>query len=439
MFALPGHARDSLALFNQNIPFLHILQGGFPMARPQLAVTLACSLAAFVAGTQVPMAQAESTSNPWVGLDVFSEVYSHIQSRFYREPDQTAAIRGAINGMVGTLDEYSRYLPPEAFESFTDSTEGEFVGVGIQLGGPPEGGAVIQRVIEGGPAFDAGLLAGDVLVRINEVVVEQMHLREIVEQLRGERGQPVDLVIRRSGQDAGPAQTAEGSSEAAGTELSFTVIRDVVQTIAVEEHLLTDTVGSVRVNMFSRGVSEDIRAAIDRLQSESNGDLRGLILDLRGNPGGLVTEAINTSDLFLDEGVIVSTSGRDESQQQTWSAERGNTRFRGPLTVLMDHGSASASEIVAGALQDHARAVIVGTQSYGKGSVQSIIPLADGSGLRLTIALYFTPDGRSIHGDGITPDIQVVEGAGNDADDGLDAFERAAVSILRTHDAAAGR
>jgi len=414
------------------------------MARPQLAVTLVCSMLAFAAGTQLPDAQAEPTSNPWLGLDVFSEVYSHIQARYYQEPDQTAVIRGAIAGMVGTLDEYSRYLPPEAFESFTDSTEGEFVGVGVQLGGSPGGGAVIQRVLDGGPAQDAGLQAGDLLVQVNDVRVDDMDLREIVEQLRGERGQPVDLTVLRSTAatpDEGVSGSApsddvvaaEGSSDAT-TELQFTVIRDVVQTIAVEERLLTETVGTVRVNMFSRGVSEDIRAAIDRLQSESDGDLRGLVLDLRGNPGGLVTEAINTSDLFLDEGEIVSTSGRDGSQEQSWSAERGSTRYRGPLVVLMDQGSASASEIVAGALQDHGRAVVVGTQSYGKGSVQSVIPLADGSGLRLTIALYFTPHGRSIHGDGITPDIAVTVNETDGATDGFDAFERAAVAVLRTHD-----
>lgn len=399
------------------------------MSRTQVAAAcLLCACLGYVAGVADSGAEATPPPEAWESLSLFSEVYSNVQSRWYQEPDQQALVAGAINGMMGSLDNFSRFLPAEQFSSFQDSTDGEYVGVGIQVQTSESGQVVIGRVLPGGPALDAGVQDGDRIVGIDEHDVSESDLRDVVALLRGERGQPVLLTVERAAED--DPQVVQ--------RIEFTIVRDAIHTIAVNEELMDDGFGVVRVSVFSGGVSEDIRAAIDRLQTDAGGDLRGIVLDLRGNPGGLVSEAIGTINLFLDEGLIVSMSSRDPGESRRWTADRNSTRYRGPLVVLMDGGSASASELVAGAIQDHARGPIIGTQSFGKGSVQSIIPLTGGAGMRLTIALYYTPDGRSIHGEGITPDINVSPGSAElpESEGAVaDPVLRAGISYLRTLDA----
>lgn len=327
-------------------------------------------------------------------LEVFGEVLDTIQSRYVEEIDDEELVYGAIEGMVDQLDPHSRFMDPEAFQAMRDDTRGEYVGVGMEVRQTDEG-VEIGEVFEGGPAFDAGLQTGDLILRIDDEAALDFTTDDAVRRLRGQRGEGVEVEIQRP-------ETAE--------TIAFDLVRDRIRMVAVEESLPIPGYGVIELRQFQSDVGNEVRAAIDRLQNENGGELDGLVLDLRGNPGGLLSEAIHVSDVFLTSGTIVSTAGRDPSEAESWSAQRNNTRYRGPLVVLVNGDSASASEIVAGALQDNDRAVIIGTQSFGKGSVQSIIELGDGSGLKLTVSLYYTPLGRSIQGAGITPDIEVEAG-----------------------------
>jgi carboxyl-terminal processing protease len=276
-----------------------------------------------------------------------------------------------------------------------DNTRGEYVGVGLMIR-VIDDAVVVTDVLDGGPSRDAGVQSEDRILAVDDVPTAGLDVSDVVEMLRGPRGERVILTIERR---------VEGAE--APEQVTIPVIRDVVHTDAVTAEMPIDGIAHVRVRMFQSNTGGELRNALDRLQADFGAPLNGVVLDLRDNPGGLLSEAISVSDAFLSEGVIVSTGGRLDADETVSEATRGATRFRGPLTVLINGGSASASEIVAGALQDHARATLVGTQSYGKGSVQTIVDLQDGSGLKLTISRYYTPSGRSIDGAGITPDVEV--------------------------------
>jgi carboxyl-terminal processing protease len=342
--------------------------------------------------------RADATSQPsWETLQLFGEVFDHIRERYVEPADDEQLVYAALRGMVGALDPHSRFMDPAEFTAMQEDTRGQYVGVGMQLLAVDEG-VEVEEVFAGGPAADAGILPGDLILGIDGESALGWTTDQAVAVLRGQRGVAVVLDVRRE-DEAGNV-----------TELTFNVVRDVVRLVAVESSMPVPGYAVIRVREFQEGVSNDVRSAIDRLQSEHGNVLHGMVLDLRGNPGGLLSEAISLSDVFLDDGTIVSTAGRDEDEDDAWQAQRSDTRYRGPLVVLVDQGSASASEIVAGALQDNRRAVTLGTRTYGKGSVQSIIELEGGAGLKLTVALYYTPSGRSIQNYGITPDFTVEAG-----------------------------
>lgn len=375
--------------------------------------------------TTVSEASAEANDaveESYRALAVFSEALGHIENSYVDETGTSDLVYGAIEGMVELLDDHSLFLTPDELEALRDDTRGRYVGVGMEVGLEEED-VVIRQVFEGGPAFDAGLLGGDRILAIDGDSTEGYTIEDVVGSLRGLRGQSVTVDILRD-----------------EDELHFELVRDIIQLDTVEEELLSGGYGLIRLLQFNEDTTDEIRASLDRLEEENNGALEGLILDLRGNPGGLLREAIRLSDFFLNEGTIVSTAGRQQTRERQWSANRNATRYDGSLVVLIDATSASASEIVAGALQDNARARLVGRRSYGKGSVQSIIPLSDGSGIKLTVSRYYTPDGRSIHEAGITPDIEVLrddEGAirslpreGDDATDVDEPTQRVLSSEL---------
>lgn len=323
-------------------------------------------------------------------LGVFAEAIGYIENAYVDPVTAEDLIYGAIDGMMGKLDPHSTFLPPEALRTFQESTEGEYVGVGMEIG-ERGGRVVIISVFDGGPAADTGLRPNDQILAIDGEDATSWSTTTVVQHVRGPRGATLTIDVLRD-----------------EARLSFEVVRDVIHLEAVSHRLLQQGVGWINVRRFQDHVADNIRSAIDDLEGTIGGELKGLILDLRGNPGGLLREAIAVSDVFLKSGVIVSTAGRGASRQREWSARRGSARYDGPLVVLVDGGSASASEIVAGALQDHGRAHLVGTQTFGKGSVQTVITLDDGSGLKLTVSRYYTPNGRSIHHEGIAPD-EVVE------------------------------
>lgn len=359
---------------------------------PAFGVVVGLLLGLTIGGLR-PEAQADSRPDSTYALmDLFAEVFGHIQDRYVEPVDDEELMYHALEGMVGALDPHSRFMDPEAFAAMREDTRGEYVGVGMQVI-PTDPGVRIGEVFEGGPAFDAGLQTDDVILAIDGEDATEWDSEQVVSVLRGPRGEPVSITVERD-----------------GGELEFDLVRDVIHMTAVVESMPIPGYGVVAIRSFQSNAGNEVRQAIDRLQADHGGELEGVILDLRGNPGGLLNEAISVSDAFLASGTIVSTAGRDPDEAESWEARRNNTRYRGPLVVLIDGGSASASEIVAGALQDNERAVVIGTRSYGKGSVQSLIDLTGGAGMKLTVSLYYTPAGRSIQGRGIAPDLTVEAG-----------------------------
>jgi carboxyl-terminal processing protease len=352
-------------------------------------ICLAFGWAAGAWSTQSAIAQPM-----YAQLSIFAEVLGHVQNRYVEEISEETLIGAAIDGMLDELDPHSVYMDEEEYLAMQNDTRGEYVGVGIVIR-EADGWVLVQEVFDGGPALAAGVEPGDTIVSVSGESAEGFGTEDVVERLRGRRGEAVDVVVRRG--------------ESTPEEISLTIVRDVIHVDAISESMPVPGYGVVQMRQFQEGVSDGVREAIDRLQGEHGAELEGVILDLRGNPGGLLSEAVEVSDAFLSSGDIVSTGGRSAPDSR-FSASRGSTRFDGPLVVLMDEGSASASEIVAGALQDNGRAIILGTQSYGKGSVQSVIDLSAGGGLKLTISRYYTPSGRSIQGEGIFPDIVVEAG-----------------------------
>ena len=322
-------------------------------------------------------------------LEVFSNVLSIIQQNYVEDIDTQETIEGAIKGMLFSLDPHSSYLKPDDFKELQVETKGSFSGIGIEITIKDDMLTVVSP-IEDTPAFKAGIQAGDRIIKIEDESTKDMSLVEAVKKLRGPKGTKVTISIHREG----------------STDLQeFTITRDVIPIYSVRSNILEPGYGYVRITNFQRNTSQDLQEALNVLLQE--GKLKGLIMDLRNNPGGLLDASVKVADLFLDKGIIVSTKGRLQDQNMEFSAHSGGPEYDFPIVVLINGGTASASEIVAGALQDHKRALILGTQSFGKGSVQTIIPMNDGAGLRLTTARYYTPSGISIQATGITPDVTV--------------------------------
>ena len=326
-------------------------------------------------------------------IDLFGEVLEKISKEYVDEVDQSKSMDSAINGLLQSLDPYSAYMTPESFEGMQTETSGEFGGLGIEVG--MEAGVVkVISPIDNTPASKAGLKAGDYIVKINNTQVQGKSLMEAVDLMRGPVGSSIEITVRRRG---------------VKKALIFNIMREVIQVQSVKSELIDNNVGYIRLTSFNENSSEQIKEKINKLNK--NKDLKGYILDLRNNPGGLLSQAIKISDFFLENGEIVSTRSRQASENRKWFAKKGDLTNGKTLIILINYGSASASEIVAGALKDHKRAIILGENSYGKGSVQSIIPLKNRGAIRLTIAKYYLPSGKSISEVGVTPDIEVAEGS----------------------------
>ena len=326
-------------------------------------------------------------------IDVFSEVLDKINNEFVDDVDQGKIMDAAINGVLQSLDPYSAYLSPEMLKEMQTETSGQFGGLGIEVG--MEAGVVkVISPIDNSPADRVGVKAGDYIVKINEIQVQGKSLTEAVEIMRGPVGSEIEITVRRKG---------------VKKALIFNIIREIIKIESVKSNVLDNTIGYIRLTSFNENSSDQIKSKIKEINK--NEKVKGYILDLRNNPGGLLSQAIKISDFFLDQGEIVSTKGRKSSENKKWFAKDGDLIDGKNLIVLINYGSASASEIVAGALKDHKRAILVGENSYGKGSVQSVIPLQNRGAIRLTISKYYLPSGKSISEVGVTPDIEVTEGS----------------------------
>ena len=324
-------------------------------------------------------------------IDLFGEVLEKINKEYVDEINQSESMDSAINGLLQSLDPYSAYMTPEIFEEMQTETSGEFGGLGIEVG--MEAGVVkVITPMDGTPADKAGLKAGDYIVKINDTQVQGKSLSEAVDLMRGPVGSSIELTVRRRSEKKA---------------LTFNITREIIEVQSVKSDLLDNNIGYIRLTSFNDNSGEQIEDKIKELNKNDN--LNAYILDLRNNPGGLLSQAIKISDFFLDNGEIVSTKSRKASENRKWFAKKGDITDGKTLVVLINYGSASASEIVAGALKDHKRAIILGERSYGKGSVQSIIPLKNRGAIRLTVAKYYLPSGKSISEVGVTPDIEVVE------------------------------
>ena len=340
--------------------------------------------------------QASSTANAagsetYRQLAIFGDIFERVRAQYVTPPEEKELIESAINGMLTSLDPHSSYLNPDAAKDMRVQTRGEFGGLGIEVSMENELVKVIAP-IEGTPAARAGVLAGDLISEIDGDEVRGLSLSDAVDKMRGAVNTPIELTILREG---------------AAQPIKITIVRDIIKVKAVR-HRVEEDIGYLKINSFTEKTFDDLQAAINQIKSEVPDDkLRGYVLDLRLNPGGLLDQAVSVTDAFLDRGEIVSTRGRDPKNVTRFDSRPGDSIDGKPLIILVNGGSASASEIVAGALQDHRRATVLGTQSFGKGSVQTIIPLAENGALRLTTALYYTPAGTSIQGKGITPDIRV--------------------------------
>ena len=324
-------------------------------------------------------------------IDLFGEVLEKINKQYVDEIDQSEGMDSAINGLLQSLDPYSSYMSPEIFEEMQTETSGEFGGLGIEVS--MEAGVVkVITPIDDTPASKAGIKAGDYIVKIDNVQVQGKSLSEAVDLMRGLVGTDIELTVRRRG---------------VKKALTFNITREIIEVQSVKSDLLENNIGYIRLTSFNDNSSDQIKKKIKKLKENEN--LKAFILDLRNNPGGLLTQAIKISDFFLENGEIVSTKSRKKSENRKWFARKGDITEGKTLVVLINYGSASASEIVAGALKDHKRAIILGENSYGKGSVQSIIPLKNKGAIRLTVAKYYLPSGKSISEVGVRPDIEVNE------------------------------
>ena len=332
-----------------------------------------------------------SEENIYDKIDLFGEVLNKINKEYVEEIDQSEAMDAAINGVLQSLDPYSAYLSPESFEVMQTETSGEFGGLGIEVS--MEAGVVkVISPLDDSPAYEAGVKAGDYIVKINNIQVQGKTLNEAVEIMRGPVGSDIEITVRRKG---------------VKKALVFNITRKIIKVRSVKSKIIDNNIGYIRLTAFNENSSNQIKKKINEFNKNEN--IEKFILDLRNNPGGLLSQAIKITDFFLSSGEIVSTKSRQENENRKWFAQAGDILNGETLVVLINNGSASASEIVAGALKDHKRAILVGENSYGKGSVQSIIPLRNKGAIRLTISKYYLPSGESISEVGVSPDIVVAE------------------------------
>lgn len=329
------------------------------------------------------------TQDVYKNIEIFTEVLRQVEKNYVEPQDSQKLIYGAIQGMVQSLDPHSSFMTKEEYDELMTETKGSFSGIGIEITVRDKILTVVSP-IEGTPAYEAGIKAGDKIIMVEGQSTHDMSLIEAVKKIRGPEGTKINLTIAREGTDK---------------PLEFSITRGVIPLKSVRGYSLEPDIGYIRITNFQSNTAEDLSSALDEL--EKDGALKGLVIDLRNNPGGLLSQAIDVSELFLDSGVIVSTKGRENAHNIQATAHKDKKQRNYPIIVLVNGGSASAAEIVAGALQDNKKAIILGTRTFGKGSVQSILPLSDGSGLRLTTARYYTPSGKSIQSSGITPDIEI--------------------------------
>src|SRR6202166_2561784 len=361
--------------------------------RHRWSITLAVSLVAcFLVLQEVAVRRAQALSNDtYQELDTFASVLAIVQKNYVEPVTTKKLIDGAISGMLASLDPHSAYLTPDLYRDLEVETRGSFGGLGLEVTVKDDMLTVVSP-IDDTPAYKAGVKAGDQIVKINDDFTKGMTLTDAVKRMRGPQGSQIHLTIHRKG---------------VPELFTVSVTREVIKIKSVKAKELRHGYDYVRVSSFEEGTGDDLQKALDRFRAQHNGQIKGLVLDLRDNPGGLLNQAVQVGDEFLDGGLIVYTQGRQENQQQKYFSHRKKDFVDYPMVVLVNGGSASASEIVAGALQDQRRAISVGTQTFGKGSVQTILPLDDHSALRLTTARYYTPNGRSIQAVGITPDVDV--------------------------------
>ena len=352
-------------------------------------------LLVFLLGITIGLSRSHKVSarsnNIYEELKVFTDVLGLLQKEYVEETNSKDLMYGAIKGMLEILDPHSAFMPPNMYKEMQEETKGRFEGLGIEIT-IKEGILMVVSPIEDTPAFKAGILAGDQILKIDGDSTKNLTLMDSVKRMRGPKGTKVTITIMR-----------EGFTK----PREFTLTRDVIPVRSVRHELLEKQYGYIRLSQFQEKTEGELDKALKALEEESKGSVKGLVLDLRNNPGGLLDQAVKVADRFIESGLIVSMEGRREDQKMKFLAHSQGTIARYPLIVLVNGGSASASEIVAGAIQDHGRGILVGTQTFGKGSVQTIFPLKDGSGVRLTTARYFTPNGRSIQAKGIIPDILV--------------------------------
>ena len=349
---------------------------------------------------------ATNDKNIYEKIDLFGEVLEKINKEYVEEVNQSDTIDAAINGVLQSLDPYSAYMSPETFQEMETETSGKFGGLGIEVG--MEFGVVkVITPMDDSPAEREGVKAGDYIVKINEIQVQGKTLSEAVELMRGPIGSKLEITVRRKG---------------VKKALVFEITREIIEVKSVKSKIINNDVGYIRLTAFNDNSSKQIKNKIEKFKKKK---INKYVLDLRNNPGGLLSQAVKISDFFLDDGEIVSTKSRRSSENKKYFARKGDIINGETLLVLINYGSASASEIVAGALKDHKRAILIGENSYGKGSVQSIIPLKNKGAIRLTISKYYLPSGKSISGTGITPDIEVSESSdefriGTETDNQLD-------------------
>lgn len=379
------------------------------MAGVLIGVTTSISLNVFA------FRQTVENQPPLDELQQFSEVYSRIKENYVEDVKDKDLMTNAIRGMLSNLDPHSAYLDEEEFKELQVGTSGEFGGLGIEVG-MEDGFVKVISPIDDTPAQKAGLQSGDLIIRLDETPVKGMTLNDAVKLMRGKPGSNIDLMIVREGKDK---------------PFKVSIKRDIIQVKSVKQRILEPGYGYVRITSFQAKTTEALIEGIETLKKENKDKLRGLILDLRNNPGGVLNAAVGVSDAFLESGKIVYTEGRVEDAKMEYSAQKGDAIDNAPIVVLVNQGSASASEIVAGALKDHKRALIVGQKTFGKGSVQTVLQLNDKTAVKLTTARYFTPSGLSIQAEGITPDIELkalkVKGE-DDTDDMLDPVSEANLS-----------
>ena len=335
--------------------------------------------------------QAKEQNEFYEKIDLFGDVLETIESDYIDEIDKSEIMDSAINGVLQSLDPYSAYMSPEVYKEMQTDTRGEFGGLGIEVG--MEAGVVkVISPIEDSPAYEAGVKAGDYIIKIDDEQVQGKSLMEAVKLMRGKIGTPIEITIRRKGLKKSKV---------------IKIIRDTIKIQSVSSKIIEKNIGYMRLRSFSENTQDQLNRVIKKF--EKNKSIEKYILDLRNNPGGLLTQAIKITDMFLNDGEIVSTRSRDKSEDRRFFARKGDKIKNKTLLVLINYGSASAAEIVAGALQDHKRAILLGEASYGKGSVQSIIPLKNKGAIRLTISKYYLPSGKSISEVGVIPEITVYE------------------------------